>query len=29
MLVLFLVGLVLFVDDDVDKKRLLEEYDKM
>ena len=29
MLGLFLVGSVSFADDDVDKKRLLEEYDKI
>ena len=29
MLALFLVGSVSFADDDADKKRLLEEYDKM
>ena len=29
MLGLFLVGSVSFADDDADKKRLLEEYDKM
>ena len=29
MLVLFLVGSVSFADDDADKKRLLEEYDKI
>ena len=29
MLVLFLVGSVSFADDDTDKKRLLEEYDKI
>ena len=29
MLALLLVGLVSFADDDADKKRLLEEYDKM
>lgn len=29
MLVLLLVGSVSFADDDADKKRLLEEYDKM
>ena len=29
MLGLFLVGSVLFADDDADKKRLLEEYDKI
>ena len=29
ILALLLVGSVLFADDDADKKRLLEEYDKM
>ncbi|QNE69206.1 hypothetical protein H5V38_04360 [Fusobacterium hwasookii] len=29
MLALLLVGSVSFADDDADKKRLLEEYDKM
>ena len=29
MLALFLVGSVSFADDDADKKRLLEEYDRM